>query len=75
MRVADAVRKTSGIHRLKVGEKFVDTDGNWEVTRAPEEAENGTQVKVYVKPFPHRKGQRSRGYLWHRGAQVKMLRK
>jgi hypothetical protein len=75
MRVADAVRETSVVHRLKVGEKFTDSDGDWEVVRKPELLHGGTHVKVYIRPYPAKEGQRARAYVWHRGSQVKMLRK
>ena len=74
MRVADAVRVTSIVRRLKVGEKFTDADGDWIVTRSPEVL-NDDAVIVYVLPYPTKEGQRSRGYIYDYNAQVKMLRK
>ncbi|AMB17271.1 hypothetical protein SEA_WEISS13_57 [Mycobacterium phage Weiss13] len=73
MRVADAVRKTSGIHRLKVGEMFTDADGDWEVTREP--VVDGDWVVVYLRPVPFHEGQRARAYRYPLSTQVKMLRK
>ncbi|QNN99717.1 hypothetical protein PBI_ROPE_58 [Mycobacterium phage Rope] len=73
MRVADAVRKTSGIHRLKVGEMFTDEDGNWEVVRKPVVYRDA--VVVYLRPVPFHEGQRARAYRYPLGTQVKMLRK
>lgn len=73
MRVADAVRETSVVHRLKIGERFIDSDGEWEVTRSPEV--DGDDVIVYCKPFPARGRKRSTAYKYRKGAQVKMLRK
>lgn len=71
MRVADAVRATSVVQRLKEGEKFTDAEGNWVVSRPVED--QGDTVTVYVKPVGKPKA-RSRGYKYPRSAQVKMLR-
>ena len=72
MRVADAVRATSVVQRLKVGEKFTDSDGDWEVVR-PTEVMNDDAVKVWVKPFPSHKNTRARAYVYDHSAQVKMI--
>jgi hypothetical protein len=74
MRVADAVRATSVPHRLKVGDKFTDADGNWEVVRVPEKMDNNT-VCLYLLPFPARDHQRARAYLYSRNVSLTLIRK
>lgn len=74
MRVADAVRATSVPHRLKVGDKFTDVDGNWEVTRTPEFVDDDT-VCLYLKPSPAHDGARSRAFLYSRNVSVTLIRK
>lgn len=73
MRVADAVRQTSIVRRLKVNETFTDTDGlDWIVTRAPKVL-NDDAVTIWLRRYPD--GVRSREYVYDHDAQVKMLRK
>lgn len=72
MRVADAVRVTSIVRRLRVGEKFTDADGDWEVASPPKV--KGDNVSLYVLPYPFKKGQRRRQYTYGYDAQVKMIR-
>lgn len=74
MRVADAVRVTSVVQRLRVGDKFTEADGDWEVTRETEDI-NHHAVKVWVKPYPSVDGQRSRSYAYDRGHRVTLIRK
>lgn len=74
MRVADAIKATSFVRRLRVGDKFSDVDGQWEVVRNPEVI-NGDGVKIYVLPFPHHDGQRARAYNYDMDARVDMIRK
>jgi hypothetical protein len=71
MRVADSVRVTSFVRRLRVGDKFSDHDGDWEVTRAPE-IDNGTYVTVYIKPYPDGSS-RSRAYKYHIDSRVNVI--
>ena len=71
MRVADAVRKTSVVQRLRVGETFTDHDGsNWEVTRQPAILKD--EVVLWIRRFPN--GVRSAKYTYPLSAQVDMLR-
>lgn len=72
MRVADAVRVTSIVRRLKVGETFTDNDGDWEVVGAPEVV-NGDAVSIRLRRYPD--GKQNRKYMYDYNAQVKMLRK
>lgn len=72
MRVKDAVRVTSVVQRLKVGERFTDSDGDWEVTK-PSESFNDDAITLHLKRFPD--GKQSRSYVYDRDVQVKMIRK
>lgn len=71
MRVADAVRETSIVARLKVGEKFTDGDGDWIVVRSSEIHDNGV-VTVFVRAYPD--GKRTVKYDYDRDFQVRMIR-
>jgi len=74
MRVADSVRVTSAVQRLKEGDMFTEPDGDWIVTRDPEVI-NSDAVKLYVRPFPVDDSQRSRAYMYDHGHRVTLLRK
>ena len=72
MRVKDDVRVTSVVQRLKVGERFTDADGDWEVVRPT--VVTGNIVEVFVLPYPSKGNQRIRTYLYDFSFQVKMIR-
>lgn len=70
MRVADAVRQTSVVQRLKVGEAFTDTDGDWEVARQPAILDD--EVVLWLRRYPN--GQRANKYFYKLSAQVRLIR-
>ena len=70
MMVSRDARVTAAVRLLRVGDKFTEADGNWEVTRVPEKVDAST-VRLYVKPFPN--GQRSRAYLYDIDARVDII--
>lgn len=71
MRVADALRATSVPHRLRVGDKFSDTDGEWEVAREPKVIK-GNGVRLWLKRHPG--GVRARAYDFDPNKSVSLIR-
>lgn len=73
MKVSADVRVTAFVRKLRLGDRFTDGTGEWEVVRSPEVV-NGSSVVVYVLPFPHHDGQRARAYRYEMDARVDIVR-
>lgn len=58
-------RATAFVRKLRVGDKFVDDEGTWEVTRAPV-VKYGNQIHISLLPVPRRRGVRpySQSYVY-----------
>jgi hypothetical protein len=74
MMVSREARTTATVRVLRVGDKFTEADGDWEVVRGPEISEDRTEVTIYVRPFPYYEGQRARGYSYDIDARVNIIR-
>lgn len=72
MRVADSVRVTSVVQRLKESDMFSEADGDWEVTKNSEIV-NDHAVKVFVRRLPD--GKSSKAYIYDHGHRVTLIRK
>lgn len=67
-------RATAYVRKLHVGDKFADSDGNWEVTREPVVID-GVSVAIWLLPVPRRRGRRpySKRFLYFMDSRVKII--
>lgn len=67
-------RATAFVRKLRVGDKFIDADGKWEVTKAPV-VKYGTTVHISLLPIPRRPGVRpySQSYKYDVDYRVKIV--
>lgn len=73
MKVSADVRVTAFVRKLRVGDKFNDGTGDWEVVRSPHVVD-GKEVVLYVLPTPSHEGQRARAYRYEMDARVNIIR-
>ncbi len=64
-------KATTYVRKLRVGDTVYEDGEYWEVTRNPV-VENGSHVVVYLRPYPHYEGVRSRAYRYSIDARTKL---
>ncbi|AYN58003.1 hypothetical protein HWB90_gp053 [Mycobacterium phage Fowlmouth] len=64
-------QQSTYVRILKVGQVFWDEELLWEVTREPV-IENDSRVLIYIRPYPHQEGQRSRAFYYDHDRRVRL---